>query len=154
MIRTARPSDRDQVVALAEAFVVEAGFTDPVSKVAVAAQVDDVLDKLEAGSGIGLVLEHAMPFEDMTYQLVVGFIGGIVRPHPLTGLLTAFELAWFVAPAHRKGIGGFKLLKGFEREAKMREAQLVQLSALDAHVGGFLRRSGYTARETTYTLPL
>lgn len=154
MIRAAFPDDLDHVIELAQAFIRAAGYLDDHSQVAVVDRVKETFEAAAAGHGIVLVDERQVQAGELSYQEVVGFIGGVVAVHPTTGVSTAFEFAWYVHPSARKGLGGARLLKRFELEGKLRGASLCQLSALDQQVGGFLERSGYTARETTYTKPI
>ena len=153
MVRLVRDEDRGPVVVLAQAFLVAAGFPSEAAASAAEDKVTEVMVAVKEGHGIGLVLEHTVQMGELSYHLVVGFIGGVVGPHPVYGALTAFELAWYVDPAHRWGIGGAKLLRRFEKEGIARGARYSMMSALDDRVGGFLIRSGYTARETTYLKP-
>lgn len=149
MVRVATDADIPRVVELAQAFLVEAGYDPEVSAGCAPDQVKLVMTH---ESPVPLVLEN--PLKDPPYKRIDGFFGAIVTKHPINGLMTAFELAWYVTPEKRAGTGGWKLLKFGEELAFKLGADVMQLSSLDDKVGGFLQRAGYTARETTWVRSL
>ena len=80
---------------------------------------------------------------------VVGMIGMMVYPHPMSGERVASELFWWMDPAHR-GAGGVWLLRQAEAWAQVQGAELLQMIAPNRDVAAFYERIGFTAIETTY----
>jgi hypothetical protein len=136
-IRPAVAADYEALVALGRQFAAESphGVTDP----------------LRVALAVRSTLEHGIVqvLEDGT-GAIVGMLGLLIGPHPLTGAMTGFEVAWYLNPAARGGSGAIKLVKACELAALREGAHFLQLGAPDARVGDLLARLGYDAVETTF----
>lgn len=83
---------------------------------------------------------------------LTGMIGICVYPHPISGLLTATEMFWWVEPAHRGH--GLRLLTIATTWAKAAGAVEIQMIAPTPAVGRLYTRLGYTQFETAYARTL
>lgn len=85
---------------------------------------------------------------------VIGGLGGTMFPCPNDGALVAHEMFWYVAPEHRGGMGGARLLKEFEGWAEKAGAKRVQMAHLiglaPERMKEFYEKRGYRAVEITY----
>lgn len=82
---------------------------------------------------------------------VVGGIAYVILPNPISGDLTADEIAWFVAPEHRGSTVGPRLLVAGENWCAANGATTIKMIApAGSDVGAFYERRGYVAVETAY----
>lgn len=84
---------------------------------------------------------------------VVGTIGAAVYDDFITGDVSCLEAFWYVDPEHR-GVGGLKLFKRLEEEAKFRGAQrlwMMHLLSLNSDkMERYYLKSGYELKEKVY----
>lgn len=80
---------------------------------------------------------------------IIGYYLAIVRTHlHYADLLCAFEDIYFVAPANRKGLIGFKLLKEAEKRLKARGVKKVfVMTKKSKNVSRLFERLGYTVQD-------
>ena len=139
VIREATHADIPRCVAMGRCFLLEvyAGLLDenPEHMAQIGA------DLIEKETGLLLVA-------DVGDGHLVGMIGMVIVPHPLSGALVAAELFWWMEPAARGA--GVRLLKRAERWARDRGIARVQMTAPTAGVGHLYERLGYQAIETAY----
>lgn len=83
---------------------------------------------------------------------VTGMIGMTIYSHPISGLPTATEMFWWVAPEHRGH--GLRLLSIATTWAKAAGAVELQMIAPTPEVGRLYARLGYTLVETAYARTL
>lgn len=100
---------------------------------------------------IHLVLEHGVGFVAEVDGTLVGMLGLLVGPHPLTGERYADEVCWWTEPGAR-GLGaGPRLLKAAEEWSLHAELDMIKMVAPEGtDVGRFYLRHGYEAVETAY----
>lgn len=81
-----------------------------------------------------------------------GMLLGQSFVNPITGELTAAEIAWWVEPEHRKGSrDALRLLMAFEAWARDKEATLIQMIApVGTPLGRLYARRGYSELETIW----
>jgi predicted N-acetyltransferase YhbS len=143
--RMATPADRDALIELGTSFMGEYRHTMAVVTeigARAAARVDDVLDR-----GVACVAE------DRAGQ-IVAMLGFLVAAHPMTGVMTAFEVAWYVHPVQRGGSVALRLVREAEIMALAAGATRLQIGAPDDKVAHFLNRAGYVVAETTFVKEL
>jgi len=80
---------------------------------------------------------------------LVGMIGLVLFPQPLSGDLTAGEWFWFVDPSAR-GRTGLRLLERAEQWARDAGAIVIQMIAPNAEVERLYERRGYDRIEVSY----
>lgn len=89
---------------------------------------------------------------------IVGALGAILHPDINDDQLVAQEAFWFVAPEHRGGTTGIRLLNEFELWAVMHAAKRILTAHLHTSmpdkVAKIFERRGYQAAETCYIKPL
>lgn len=71
---------------------------------------------------------------------VRGGIGGIISPEPLSGRLTAIEMFWYTAKAHRGGSIGIKLYNRFKQWAREQGATRLAMIYLPCSMPDELKR--------------
>jgi GNAT superfamily N-acetyltransferase len=105
---------------------------------------------------IALVLDLGAVFVADVDGELVGMIAIMVLPHPMSGQRRAEELAWWVAPAHRAGTIGPRLLRAAEVWARQQDGTYLQLAVPigQPRLAAFLERRGYVALETVFVRPL
>lgn len=149
-IREARDTDKPRLLELAQHFMDSSAYGKLLRPAP--GMVAQVID---------LVFEHGKVFvaEAATWTgnvetapLVVGMLGVVVVPHPVTGEDFVDEVAWWVEPAWRTGTTGPRLLRYMEHWAVTQGLHMVKMvSPADSpDVGEFYRRSGYMAAETAW----
>lgn len=79
---------------------------------------------------------------------VVGMIGLMRYPHPMSGETTAAEVMWWVDPAHRGC--GLRLFRAGERWARAQGARVVQMIAPTVDVEQLYTRLGYGPVERVF----
>lgn len=84
--------------------------------------------------------------------IVVGMIGCVIGPNPLTGDRVAIELTWWVEPTAR-GVG-LRLLRRAEQWATAAGATSMQLGAPSQEVAQMYERMGCVLIEQIYHRPL
>ena len=143
-IRSATRADADALVALGLQFLTayqggsSGGGEDPARARAV---VESVLEH-----GVACVIDDR--------GAIIGMLGVLVGPHPITGLRTGFEVAWYIDPQYRGRRQVLELVTAAEQAARARGAQQFQIGAPNAAVGHFLARLDYRPVETTYVKAL
>ena len=139
LIREATPADIPRCVEMGRCFLLDvyAGLLDenPGQMAQIGA------DLIEKETGLLLVAEG-------DGGRLVGMIGMVIVPHPLSGALVAAELFWWMDPTARGA--GVRLLKRAERWARDRGIATVQMTAPNPGVGHLYERLGYQAVETAY----
>ncbi len=84
---------------------------------------------------------------------VKGVMGGAVYDDFITGDVSCMEAFWYVDPDNR-GVGGLKLFKRFEEEAKFRGAKriwMMHLLSLNSEkMERYYTKSGYVLKEKVY----
>jgi GNAT superfamily N-acetyltransferase len=99
--------------------------------------------------GVVLVAEASVPEEQRLY--LVGMIGIVLLPYPLTGELHADEIAWWVEPEYRNVTVGPKLLWSAERWATTNGAKVCKMVAPSGtDIGTFYARHDYVEVETIF----
>ena len=132
-IRYAEPADFPRLIDMGCRFLTETSYSRFITPDREA--MSKTIEKIRVG-----VMEQD--------ERIVGMIGFIVYPHPLSGEMVSGEVMWWVEPEMRgKGI---KLLRWAENEARQAGARLIQMIAPDIRVGSLYRRLGYSEVETTY----
>lgn len=142
-VRQATRDDRAAVLCLAEAFLGESIFGQwfPFS----AADVGELFDLVIVSPGRIFLLE------DTTSGAVVGMLVAVPLRDAYSGQGVCDEIAWYVLPAHRQGLGGVKLLKACEAWARTLGLRTITMVApAGTAVGAFYERFGYTHLETKY----
>jgi GNAT superfamily N-acetyltransferase len=100
---------------------------------------------------IHLVLEHGAAFVAEDGPTLVGMIGLIAGPHPLTGEPYADEVCWWVEPGERARGVGPRLLQAAETWAETNGLDMLKMAAPEgSDVGRFYILKGYEAVETIY----
>lgn len=139
MIRKAEPDDMGRILEMGQRFVSETSYHEHIAldpeKLS-----GTVVSVATNPRGVILVSERD--------ARVDGMIALVMNEHPYSGLLTAFELVWWVDPESR-GIGR-ELLGAAEGWAKENGARAIQMVAPNARVGALYERLGYRAVETAY----
>jgi GNAT superfamily N-acetyltransferase len=79
---------------------------------------------------------------------IVGMIGLMRYPHPMSGETTAAEVMWWVDPAHRGC--GLRLFRAGERWATAQGARVVQMIAPTVDVERLYTRLGYGPVERVF----
>lgn len=140
-IRHLRPSEAELLLPGARSFFSEGRIMGELNEKSF---VDGILACIRNGIGLFLVYGEP-PFE--------GAIGGVIYPDFPTGDLIASELFWYVMPESR-GVAGVRLLKEFEKEARIRGAKRLTMMHLDgprtAGIARLYERLGYCQREQIY----
>lgn len=144
MIRPATMDDVPRLIDMAQRFYAESGY-EPI--------YGPMLDTSAAGlailtmeSGILLVAEHEGE--------VVGMVCLHVEPYLFNPSVTiASEIAWWIAPEHRGGLLGARLLKSVDEACKERGAipRMATLAGSPPQAGAMLERAGYAHTERYYT---
>lgn len=139
-IREATPADRPRLVEMALRFLQE---TPPYQ----------LFPSTPAALSwiIAVVLEHGVALVAETDVGLVGMIGLVVAPHPLTGETFADEIVWWVEPEWRLGSVGPRLLDAVERWVVTKNVNSIRMvSPKGSAVGEFYERRGYQEVETSY----
>lgn len=88
----------------------------------------------------------------------VGGLAGMIAPDLFDGRLTAQELFWYVAPAHRDGTGAVRLWRAFKswsREQGATEIRMIHMVGAQADaLNRLYERLGGTLLESCYRIPL
>ena len=79
---------------------------------------------------------------------VIGMIGMLVYPHPMSGVRTAAEVMWFVREGARGS--GMKLFRAAETWARAQGAQQLQMVAPNSAVGRVYQRLGFMPIEQLF----
>ena len=84
----------------------------------------------------------------------VGALGAILHPDINDDILVAQETFWFVAPEHRGGTAGIRLLNEFETWAAFRGAKRILVehlwASMPAKVAKIFERRGYNGVATVH----
>jgi GNAT superfamily N-acetyltransferase len=112
----------------------------------------------KAGSAINtfdLCLSQGLLFVAEINQEIIGFTAGIAVP--LLGnmdVLHGTELAWWVAPEHRGGTAGIKLLKRLESAAKEKGCVYWSMAFMETSMPSVVKKMyeklNYELKETSY----
>jgi GNAT superfamily N-acetyltransferase len=145
MIRMATASDEEAILTMAREFAAFAPYHSFITP------TDD-----ELRATIRYFIEHATVFVADSDGKVIGMLWAILSPMwyaPRSSIAT--ELAWWVAPSHRRGTAAIRLVQAFERWAKDQGAVLISMSNLQVgnayEVSAMLTRLGYSLTEQTHT---
>ena len=144
-IRLATVEDRPAVVAMARQQFESSVYATLMGEVR-----DDLL-----AAHFDLGLERGVIYvAEVNEDELVGFLGVIAHPHPLSGEGFMRELAWFVVPAYRRGRLGQQLLTEVENWGRSQGLSMIEMSApvgrLGDKVGRFYVIQGYAPVETAY----
>lgn len=144
-IRSAVSSDRDALAVLAQAFLSSSPLTAAAdhSPDRVAALVDHV--RSQPNSGVLVV--------DAGGELL-GMLAYLIGLHPVTGLLTLFDIAWFMREDARGGPEAIELVNQTAHIGRLHGCVAFHIGAPNAAVLRFLVRAGFEARETTCVMEL
>lgn len=142
MIRPATEEDFAAIEAMSERFWEETWFNVPYKK-------DSALPYIEAAHDYGLLFVAVKGD-------IIGFSAGVCTP--LMGnsdYLQGVELAWWMAPEHRKSKDGIRLLEALEHKAKEIGCTFWSMIALDSSmpetVKNIYQRRGYVPQEQTFS---
>lgn len=145
MIRMAMASDEDAILAMAKEFVAFTPYHEFLTA------TDD-----ELRATIRWFTENATVFIADADGVAVGMLCAMLTPvwyAPRYQMAT--ELAWWVAPSHRRGTAAIRLLQAYESWARESGAVMVNMSNLEvgdsSQVSSMLTRMGYQRTEQTHT---
>lgn len=146
MIREATNKDINKIAILGKDFV-DLAWAD-VAKY----DVMDTIDWLEVFIG----LDHTAIYVAEIDGGIVGMIAGLMFPlYFNSSHSNAQEMFWWVTPEHRKSSVGIKLLKAFERWAKLKGAKTIQMGTLaklnPEKLASVYKKLGYKESETYWT---
>ncbi len=142
-IRVATVGDLPALVALGQRFREESVYADRL------AENPDQMVTL----GTKLLSEpHSTIFALERQQQIVGMIGLTIFPHPISGVITAAEVIFWVNPDHRGH--GLALLRRAEAWARAKGATTLQLVAPTREVETLYQRLGYAVWEVAYVKEL
>lgn len=152
-IREATLADVDRLVVMAGRFLDETPYGTLLTRsdAAIAELVRLVLTL-----GVGLVAEARvtgtfLKVDPGVESALVGMLGVVAVPHPLSGDLYADEIVWWVEPEFRHGSIGPRLLAAAEDWATRRGLPLLKMVAPhDSAVGTFLAHRGYAPVESAW----
>lgn len=147
MIRPVTPEELAGLEPLAEEFYASSAF---LKKFDMARFVEFWVGFLENGLGAFFGLfDEGKP---------VGAIAGLVYPEPYSGDLVATEFFWYVGKQFRRGTGGVRLYREFERwaiEKGCTQIRMVHLmDSMPEEVARFYRKLGFKSIETHYAKDL
>ncbi len=152
MIRTATPGDFSSLMKLVKEFKEESPYKDKfVSQEKYEERVEFFL--------------NPRPEEHIVFVLeiqgeVVGLIAGVVTigEHIFSEDKTAVELVWYVTPDHRSSSGSLRLIKAYEKWAKLVGCTQSTMSNLVNpsmdRLTKIYNKLGYTLTEQTFTKEL
>jgi N-acetylglutamate synthase-like GNAT family acetyltransferase len=145
MVRDATAEDEDAVLEMARQFVAFAPYADTFTA------TDE-----ELRMTISQFIMSAKSFVAEVDGKVVGMLAAVLTPvWYAPSHKAAVELAWWVDPAHRKGMSGIRLVQAFEKWAKEQGASMVSMSNLEVDdnglVANMLNRFGYRMSEQTHS---
>jgi GNAT superfamily N-acetyltransferase len=145
MIRDATQDDDDAIFEMARQFVAFAPYSDTFTT------TDE-----ELRLTIKHFIETYKTFVAEVDGKVVGMLFAVLAPvWYAPSHKAAVELAWWVDPAHRKGMSGIRLVQAFEKWAEDQGASMVSMSNLEVGdnglVANMLNRFGYRMSEQTHT---
>ena len=139
MIRLANPNDVDDIASLGLEFVEKSlkahTFEPSLSKIWESAKLI-----VSDPSSVVIVLEEEGRLE--------GFILGLILSPMFSEEMVLQEMAFYT----RKGLGGLRLLKAFEREAEIRGIKKVAVGCKPDYcdLGNYYKRKGYKLLENQY----
>ena len=140
-IRQAKPEDQDRLVEMALRFLSSTRYGVFIRGVTV--------ESMQAF--VDLVRQAGVIFVAETEAGLVGMLGILIIQHPMSGLLEAGEVAWWIEPEHRSGMLGYHLLRAAEDWTRQKGVGCLKMVApADSTTGTFYERMGYSAVETTY----
>lgn len=145
MIRDAKEADHDAIVVMYRQFMAFTPYADVLTA------TDE-----EISATIRHFVAHAKVFVSDTDGTVSGLLVAVLSPAWYAPRHTiATELAWWVAPEHRKGTAAIRLIQAFEQWAKDSGASMISMTNLQIDDGGsvekMLRRMGYAMTEQAHT---
>jgi GNAT superfamily N-acetyltransferase len=148
LIREATPADREAVLDLGERFITAPPYN---------ALFPTFNREHAATFGFDLLLHWGVVIVAEQEGQIVGALLIEALPHVFTGTSEiAKEVVWFMAPEHRRGLAGVKMLRFAEEWCRQNGVKVLIMVAPAAHpdVGHFLRRTGYTDLETALMVHL
>jgi GNAT superfamily N-acetyltransferase len=137
-VRPAIASDHADLVRLGTSFYAESSHGGGPADVA---RMTHIVDSVLAHGTIAVVEDRGGTLR--------GLLALLVGPHPLTGIPTGMDVAWYLEPGARGGPTAVRLVREAEQAAKDAGATRIQIGAPDARVQTFLERLAYRAVETT-----
>lgn len=121
---------------------------------------------IEGTSYRNILTFNSEAVEDLAYKVVsagvcivaelegklVGMVAGFLMSNPIDRSRWLDEVAWFVAPEHRKGRVGYYLLRSWEAIARQEGVDTLRMLAPAEHpeVGEFYYRRGYSHAEQVF----
>lgn len=140
-IRPATLADLDAVVAMGQRFHRSTTY---------ASLITEHPDQMASLASLLITQPHGdvLVAEDHTRTLV-GMIGLLIFPHPLSGEHVASEMFLWVEPTARGSLG-IRLLKRAEQWVKDHGIDLLLLAAPTAGIGAIYERLGYRLAELAY----
>lgn len=154
MIRIAGPGDKLRIVEMAARFLISSQYGEwlPSTPEQIGAMVDLVMQ-------VGVIFVAEIPVRDRHldtagkihgHDEIVGMLALALEKHIMTGQLCAKELAWWVEPEHRGGLG-VKLHKAVEEWAEACSVHMLEmLSPTGSDLGVYYARQGYVEVETSW----
>lgn len=138
-VREAVLSDIPRIVAMGQRFIRETDYHTVIvpSPVALAHTAEHLITS-----------DRCALFVTEAYGVLTGMIGLLLYDHPVSGQLTASELAWWVDPEHRGD--GVLLLDLAEAWARAAGATALQMIAPSPVVERFYRLRGFARVEVLY----
>lgn len=140
-VRPASVDDTEACVEMACRFIAEGPYRELVR-----------VDEAHQARLVAYLLEHGGLFVLEVDGVVEGMVGLSLVPLPVSGDLTATEIAWWVAPEHRGGGAGVRLWMAAEAWARAQAAVWIQMIAPHGadDVARMYRKRGYVPLETTW----
>ena len=145
MIRDATDADHDAIAVMYRQFMAFTPYADVLTA------TDD-----EISATIRHFIAHAKVFVADIDGTISGILVAVLSPAWYAPRHTiATELAWWVAPEHRKGTAAIRLIQAFERWAIESGASMVSMTNLQVDdngaVANMLGRMGYKMTEQAHT---
>lgn len=143
MIRPAGLGESAEIVSLLRAFHGESGWNRWFG-----------WDRRSVASFVRqLMAEHVLLVAEIDGR-IVGTAAAVLHASPFNeGVTVAQEMFWYVAPAHRKGLGG-DLMAALERSCRERGADLFVMACIqgkrDASLSRVYRAAGFVPSECTF----
>jgi len=148
-IRQATLLDQPELQAMAKRFVEQSVYGQVLT-----------FDPVSVGNLVVTVLQHGIIFiaEHQRRDVdpvqvppeIVGMLALLAFPHPVAGEPYVDEVAWWVEPAHRRGIGPALLVAAEEWATRSGIGLLKMVAPAGSSVGRFYERHGYQVLETAY----
>lgn len=146
LIRPAFPDDKPRVLEMVDRFCANTIYGELLAGATGAARVFDLC--LQHGA----IYVATVAGNEPNTVATVGFIAGVAARSPISELLIAEEVAWWVEPEWRNSTLGPKLLGAFEHWARQTGAHVLKMVAPAEFpaVGRYYKRIGMREAEANY----